>query len=723
MEMVRHTEARASRGKRVSTLAALIALAIGLIFMAGATKAASSAGNAPASAQCGPNWVSTSTPNSAGASNVLNGVAAISPTDVWAVGYYDTGSGRRTLALHWNGSSWSIISSPNAGAATSSNTLRGVAAAASYDVWAVGDYFNGSGTLQTLILHWNGSGWSIAASPNNGTGSNSLNGVAAVSATDVWAVGEYDNSGIDRTLALHWNGSAWGTVQSANAGAPNSDNALNSVAASGSSNVWAVGHYYNNVGTLQTLTERWNGTSWALLPSPNAESGDNSLNAITIASANDAWAVGNYTNSSGVAQALTLRWNGTIWTVTPSQNAGNNDNVLRGVSASSPSSVWAVGYSTDNSGTLQTLIERWNGGGWSTVSSPNSGSGGNRLNAVSALGTGDAWAAGYFDGSGGQQTLITAYNPCAAPNNTPVPPAPSNTPRPTATNTVRPSGTATNSGPTATPTRPDATNTSVAGSTAQPTATRVNATVVPTQQASSRYFPETKHTVRGRFLAYWDANGGLMQQGYPITEEFAEVSDLNGKSYTVQYFERAVFELHPENRSPFDVLLSHLGLFYYRDKYPKGAPNQTPNIEPGSVLVPETGKRLGGAFLDYWKTHGGLMQQGYPISDEFTEVSDLNGKPYKVQYFERAVFELHPEISDPRFRVLLSHLGVFRYRCKYQGGPCVRRSTGVQIAGQANTPGNFVPSLWAGLPEERYISSTADSYLLLTRVGSESQRR
>ena len=82
---------------------------------------------------------------------------------------------------------------------------------------------------------------------------------------------------------------------------------------------------------------------------------------------------------------------------------------------------------------------------------------------------------------------------------------------------------------------------------------------------------------------------------------------------------------------------------------------------------PETGKRVGGLFLDYWERNGGLAQQGFPISDEFIEVSELDGKPYKVQYFQRAVFEYHPE-KPPAFRVLLSQLGTFRYREKYGSG-------------------------------------------------------
>jgi hypothetical protein len=152
-----------------------------------------------------------------------------------------------------------------------------------------------------------------------------------------------------------------------------------------------------------------------------------------------------------------------------------------------------------------------------------------------------------------------------------------------------------------------------------------------------------------------------------MTSEFTELSDTNGKTYTVQYFERAVFEKHPEEKPPFDVLLSLLGNAFYSQKYPGGAPNQQPNTSAGSMLFPETGKRLGGRFLEYWRTHGGLMQQGYPISNEFMEKSDLNGQTYRVQYFERAVFELHPE-NQPPFDVLLSQLGTYYVKQKYPNG-------------------------------------------------------
>jgi hypothetical protein len=92
----------------------------------------------------------------------------------------------------------------------------------------------------------------------------------------------------------------------------------------------------------------------------------------------------------------------------------------------------------------------------------------------------------------------------------------------------------------------------------------------PAQVPTSRVFPETGKTVSGRFLEYWTANGGLAQQGFPISEPFMEKSDTDGKTYQVQYFERSVFEAHPENKPPYDVLLSQLGTFRYKEKYQGG---------------------------------------------------------------------------------------------------------------------------------------------------------
>jgi hypothetical protein len=180
------------------------------------------------------------------------------------------------------------------------------------------------------------------------------------------------------------------------------------------------------------------------------------------------------------------------------------------------------------------------------------------------------------------------------------------------------------------------------------------------QTATSLTFPETGQTVQGVFLEYWQHNGGLPQFGYPISGERFETSELDGRRHKVQYFERAVFERHSDNRPPYDVLLVQLGTLHYRARYGgTDAPSQRPNS--AGVLFPETGHYVGGGFLEYWRANGGLMRPGYPISDEFDEVSEVDGKLYTVQYFERAVMEYHPE-NPPGQRVLLGLLGVHRLR-------------------------------------------------------------
>jgi hypothetical protein len=232
-------------------------------------------------------------------------------------------------------------------------------------------------------------------------------------------------------------------------------------------------------------------------------------------------------------------------------------------------------------------------------------------------------------------------------------------------------------------------------------------------QGDRRTFPETGKTLDGAFLQYWNSHGGLAQQGYPISDVIQETSDTDGKIYTVQYMERAVFEQHPENQPPYNLLLSLLGVFRYQQKYPQGAPGQVPNNEPNSREFPQTGKRLGGLFLQYWNSHGGLAQQGYPISDEFDEVSDLNGQTYKVQYFERAVFEYHPE-NQPPYNVLLSQLGTFRQRAKYG-------SLSHQLSGSSNQiTAPF--ALKAGLAVFQSVRAANDGYFYIDLLDSNAQQ-
>ncbi len=169
-------------------------------------------------------------------------------------------------------------------------------------------------------------------------------------------------------------------------------------------------------------------------------------------------------------------------------------------------------------------------------------------------------------------------------------------------------------------------------------------------QERSRYFPETGKTVSGIFLEYWETHGGLYILGLPITDEFVE------DGMRVQYFERAVLEYHRElEGTPFVVLQRLLGSILNEGRdFPPADPNALP---PGYRYFPETGHSLGGIFREYWEKNGGLYVFGYPISEEFEELNPADGKVYRVQYFERARFEHHPELAGTPYEVLLGHLG------------------------------------------------------------------
>ena len=163
------------------------------------------------------------------------------------------------------------------------------------------------------------------------------------------------------------------------------------------------------------------------------------------------------------------------------------------------------------------------------------------------------------------------------------------------------------------------------------------------------YFPQTQHNLGGEFLKYWQEHGGLPIFGYPLSEAF------NERGYTVQYFERNRFELHPENQPPYNVLLGRLGVDIVAERtFPQVAPFAS---SKDHRYFPETGHGLHFAFLGYWNANGGLAQFGYPISDEIKEVSPTDGKEYTVQYFERARFEYHPEYKGTKAEVLLGLLG------------------------------------------------------------------
>lgn len=177
--------------------------------------------------------------------------------------------------------------------------------------------------------------------------------------------------------------------------------------------------------------------------------------------------------------------------------------------------------------------------------------------------------------------------------------------------------------------------------------------------ATRTYFQATGHTLQGPFYEYWKSHGGLWLFGYPLSEEYQEVSATDGKVYTVQYFERQRFEYHPEFKgTQNEVLLGLLGTYMVGGRT-DGAFARAATLPSSSTrrYFEPTGHNLSGTFLTYWNRYGGLPIFGYPLSEEFQEVSATDGKTYTVQYFERARFELHPEYAGTPNEVLLGLLG------------------------------------------------------------------
>jgi hypothetical protein len=240
-------------------------------------------------------WKQVASPNPSSLGNSLSGVAATSATNAWAVG----GPFGPNLVLHWNGTAWKRVKRPK----HLDGFLAGVAAISARNAWAVGGgQFGGSG----FILHWNGTAWRRVAIPGPGPNiaERSLTGVAATATRNAWAVGFTSETDTGPTHAhiLHWNGTAWKRVRSPD---PGSSSVLNGVAAASARDAWAVGYYFTSPGVAHTLIEHWNGTAGRRVNSPDLSSTRNVLSGVAASSARNAWAVGSY-DSGTVRQIFAL---------------------------------------------------------------------------------------------------------------------------------------------------------------------------------------------------------------------------------------------------------------------------------------------------------------------------------------------------------------------------------------------------------------------------------
>ena len=400
------------RGRRMAVRTTVVLPAVG----AAAIALAGPAFAAPA-------WVITPTvnpsPQKVAFSNQFNAVAARTSTDAWAVGNFlgpNDDDGQIMLAEHWDGTAWSQVPTPNV--MGSDEKLNAVSAAAANDVWAVGTkQMTGFAHTDPLTAHWDGTSWTIVATPPTTGGSKSiLFGVANLGGGNAWAVGRSEGN---RALAEHWDGSSWTIIPAptpvAPAGTTFSGSTLTAISARSANDIWAAGYFTALKGTNSdsfTLTMHWNGSAWTIVPSPNPATPSpvngvrQTLNGVAEISPTDVWAVGNTVDTVSGSflpdKPIALHWNGTAWSVATLPNLGSG--TLASVTASSSTSVWA-------DGTMGVL--HWNGTSWTPETTPVGPDGAPIMTGVSAVpgSATEVWAAGFTLPSGGGYHTFAIHHP------------------------------------------------------------------------------------------------------------------------------------------------------------------------------------------------------------------------------------------------------------------------------------------------------------------------
>ncbi len=323
----------------------------------------------------GTHWTVLPTPNPVGArGSKFHGVSCSETSSCIAVGYsLDRSDNSLTLVERWNGITWQILPSPNPRRATSSE-LDSVACVSASDCTAVGSVIGSRPlTLFTLAEHWNGSVWKLVTTPNAKRATMSgLDGVECLGASDCTAVGTaHFNADTAFTLAEHWNGSVWKLVTTRNP-TGSTESFFDGITCSGVVSCQALGTYEKGSATSLTLGEHWDGAAWKVVPTSNPATAKRSyLAGVACVSTSDCMAVGAYLNSTLLLHTLAERWDGASWKIVTTPNpAGLPSRQFNGVACNAPSSCMAVGTSLTGSGTFRALAEHWNGASWKIVTTP-----------------------------------------------------------------------------------------------------------------------------------------------------------------------------------------------------------------------------------------------------------------------------------------------------------------------------------------------------------------
>ena len=292
-------------------------------------------------------------------SATLQDVSFDRASDGWAVGLTSVGNGNSTIPMvaHWNGSRWSlspVLDPVNTYTTGNGQTLmasalpQAVAAISPSDVWLAGISQANVTQAGSFMEHWNGSTWSLVSIPDSG--SVSLYGMHAISATDIWAVGNGFNkaSGANTgPVAMHWDGQTWSLLKLPKT---NPVTYLDSVSGSSADDVWAVGQNADSAGILVPFIEHWDGRAWAIvrpeLPRIYPTNLESPFSGVVAISPSDAWAVGWYVGFRGPQFESKLylleHWNGHQWTIVSTPQTSVPDG-LQAISASSASNLWISG--------------------------------------------------------------------------------------------------------------------------------------------------------------------------------------------------------------------------------------------------------------------------------------------------------------------------------------------------------------------------------------------
>lgn len=301
--------------------------------------------------------------------SALYGVAVVGADDVWAVGsfYDDTEQQLRALILRWSGNAWQAV--PNPDVADENDALYGVAVVSADDIWAVG--MHAKDFAKPLIQHWDGSAWSIVPAPEVGTGNAVLYDLSVVSANDIWAVGPWNTRLGTFVYALHWDGTEWAFAES------HVEGTLTGVSALASDDVWTVGNDHS-----QALVRHWDGSAWSTISSAQVDGNFASLRGVVAIGADDVWSVGLRQNVSEKTLSLAEHWNGTAWELVPSPNDRRlklSGSSLEAVTALGTNDVWAAGR----------LIAHWDGAHWARVAALEA-----NLHDIAAVSAEELWAVG-----------------------------------------------------------------------------------------------------------------------------------------------------------------------------------------------------------------------------------------------------------------------------------------------------------------------------------------